>query len=79
MAMTAERRKLTANAMCVTPFDENGEVDYDAFAALIDRIARAQRANCDADRSVTTLWAWKITGRPRAPMAAAGSNRGPLT
>jgi 4-hydroxy-tetrahydrodipicolinate synthase len=38
--MRAERMKFTANAMCVTPFDENGQVDYDAFATLIDRIAR---------------------------------------
>lgn len=31
--------KLYANAMCVTPFTDAGEVDYGAFATLIDRIA----------------------------------------
>lgn len=31
--------KLYANAMCVTPFKDNGEIDYDAFVTLIDRIA----------------------------------------
>lgn len=31
--------KLYANAMCVTPFDARGAVDYEAFATLIDRIA----------------------------------------
>jgi dihydrodipicolinate synthase/N-acetylneuraminate lyase len=31
--------KLYANAMCVTPFDDEGRVDYGAFESLVDRIA----------------------------------------
>ena len=31
--------KLSVNAMCVTPFGENGDVDDRAFAELVDRIA----------------------------------------
>ena len=33
--------KIYANAMCVTPFDDEGQVDYDAFKKLIGRIAEA--------------------------------------